>query len=58
MVTGVQRTLVTSERVRKNGKLYYRLYFYDHAEGVIIKVLSPVVDNDVVITNEEFKYAI
>ena len=49
MVNEVNRTLVDKEKVEVNGKLHYRLYFFDNMTGAIAKVLCPVAEEDVVI---------
>ena len=36
------RILVDKERVRINGNLYFRLYFFEEETGEILQVLSPV----------------
>ena len=49
MVTAIERTLIDKEKVEINGKPAFRLFFYDHATGIIAKVISFIAPEDVVL---------
>jgi hypothetical protein len=45
MMKEVTRFLVDKQFVRKDGKDYYKLFFYDAMDGVIVTILAPILDN-------------
>jgi hypothetical protein len=44
---GITRTLIDKEKLIIDGKEAFRLFFYDHTSGDILKVISFVANNDV-----------
>lgn len=42
-MNGITRFLVDKKLVEINGQEYYKLYFYDAMDGVIVTIVAPVV---------------
>ena len=48
-MNGIEKVLVDKEKVIIDGKEAYRLYFFDAQEGYIIRVISFVATNDIML---------
>jgi phage antirepressor YoqD-like protein len=51
----VTRFLVDKKYLIKDGEEYYRLYFYDSMDGVIVTIDAPVVKNRMAVEQERIE---
>ena len=49
-MSGLGKTLIDSERVTIDGRDAFRLFFYDEQEGYIIKAISFIAEDDIILT--------
>lgn len=54
MITPVERHLVDKKFVIKDGKEYFKLYFYDMMDGIVVSVLAPIIERGVQEDTQEF----
>ena len=51
MITGSDYTLVEKRLIEKDGKMYYRLHFYSHKDGVVFQVFAPLIQKEIINEN-------